>query len=115
MDYPDQLDDRMPAAGLKLAIDSLLRTFPNYRSLGIESAWAGLVPATADSLPIVDEVEELPGLILATGHVYGNLAGPITGRLVAELISGEKLSLSLDELSLYRPSLATPVDGVIRY
>ncbi|MFC9354421.1 NAD(P)/FAD-dependent oxidoreductase [Arthrobacter sp. NPDC057013] len=115
MDYPDQLDDRMPAAGLKLAIDSLLRTFPNYRTLGIESAWAGLVPATADSLPIVDEVEELPGLVLATGHVYGNLAGPITGRLVAELISGEQTTLSLDELSLYRPSLAAPVDGVIRY
>jgi glycine/D-amino acid oxidase-like deaminating enzyme len=60
-------------------------------------------------------VEELPGLILATGHVYGNLAGPITGRLVSELISGEPLSISIDELSLYRPSLKTPVDGVIRY
>lgn len=115
MDYPDQLDDRLPAAGLKLAIDALLRTFPQYRTLGIESAWAGLVPATADSLPIVDEVDQLPGLILATGHVYGNLAGPITGRLVAELISGEHPSLSLDELSLYRPSLSTPVEGVIRY
>ncbi|MDQ0664616.1 glycine/D-amino acid oxidase-like deaminating enzyme [Arthrobacter ulcerisalmonis] len=115
MDYPDQLDDRLPAAGLKLAIDSLLRTFPHYRTLQIESAWAGLVPATADSLPIVDEVNELPGLILATGHVYGNLAGPITGRLVAELISGEQPSVSLDELSLYRPSLSTQVDGVIRY
>lgn len=115
MDYPDQLDDRMPAGGLKLAIDSLLRTFPNYRTLGIEKAWTGLVPATADSLPILDEVEELPGLILATGHVYGNLAGPITGKLVAELISGEELSVSIDELSLYRSSLAAAADGVIRY
>jgi glycine/D-amino acid oxidase-like deaminating enzyme len=115
MDYPDQLDDRMPAGGLKLAIDSLLRTFPNYRTLGVEKAWTGLVPATADSLPILDEVEELPGLILATGHVYGNLAGPITGKLVAELISGEKPSVSIDEMSLYRPSLTQALDGVIRY
>lgn len=115
MDYPDQLDDRMPAAGMKLAIDSLLRTFPNYKNLGIERAWAGLVPATADSLPILDEVEEIPGLVLATGHVYGNLAGPITGKLVSELVSGETLSVSIDELSLYRPSLTSPVEGVIRY
>lgn len=116
MDYPDQLDDRMPAAGLKLAMDSLLQTFPNYQTLGVEGAWTGLVPATADSLPILDEVEELPGLILATGHAYGNLAGPITGRLVAELISDEKLSVSIEELSLYRSTLsAAEQGGVIRY
>jgi glycine/D-amino acid oxidase-like deaminating enzyme len=114
MDYPEQLDDRLPVAGLKMAIDALLRTFPQYQMLGIERAWSGLIPATSDSLPIVDEVDELPGLILATGHVYGNLAGPITGKLVAELISGEQLSLPIDELALDRPTL-TETDGVIRW
>ena len=114
MDYPEQLDDRMPVAGLKMTLDALLRTFPNYRFLGIESAWTGLIPATSDSLPIVDEVDELPGLILATGHVYGNLAGPITGKLVAELISGDELSLPIDDLALTRPTL-TETDGVIRW
>ena len=115
MDYPEQLDDRMPAGGLKMTLDALLETFPNYRGLGIEGVWTGLLPATADSLPIVDEVDEVPGLLLATGHVYGNLAGPITGKLVAELISGEDLTLPLDELALDRASLVEASDGVIRW
>ena len=114
MDFPEQLDDRMPVAGLKMTIEALLRTFPRYQMLGIERAWTGLLPATSDSLPIVDEVDELPGLVLATGHVYGNLAGPITGQLVAELISGEELTLPIDELALDRPTL-TETDGVIRW
>ncbi|MGO4680211.1 NAD(P)/FAD-dependent oxidoreductase [Microbacterium sp. 2MCAF23] len=114
MDYPEQLDDRMPLSGLKMAVDALLETFPNYRSLGVESAWTGLIPATADAMPILDEVDALPGLVLATGHVFGNLAGPITGKLVAELISGEALSLPIDELALDRPEL-TNADAVIRW
>ncbi|MEX0158714.1 MULTISPECIES: NAD(P)/FAD-dependent oxidoreductase [unclassified Microbacterium] len=114
MDYPDQLDDRMPLSGLKMAIDALLQTFPNYASLGVERAWTGLIPATADAMPILDEVDSAPGLVIATGHVFGNLAGPITGKLVAELISEETLSLPIDELALDRPALANP-DGVIRW
>ncbi|GAB3001316.1 FAD-dependent oxidoreductase [Streptomyces pseudoechinosporeus] len=115
MDYPEQLDDRMPLGGLKMTIDALLETFPHYRGLGVEGVWTGLLPATADSLPIVDEVDEAPGLVLATGHVYGNLAGPITGQLVAELISGEELSLPIDEMALDRPALRENSDGVIRW
>lgn len=114
MDYPDQQDDRMPVSGLKMTIDCLLETFPQYRHLGVEGAWTGLIPATGDSLPILDEVDSHPGLVLATGHVYGNLAGPITGKLVAELISDEQLSLPIDELALDREGLAL-TDGVIRW
>jgi glycine/D-amino acid oxidase-like deaminating enzyme len=115
MDYPSDLDDRMPAAGLKMTIDALLESWPQYRSLGVESAWTGLLPTTADSLPIVDEVDALPGLVLATGHVYGNVAGPITGKLVAELLSGEEPSISLAEMALDRPSLEWQTEGVTRW
>ncbi len=114
MDYPEQNDDRMTASGLKMTIDCLLDTFPQYRNLGVEGVWTGLIPVTGDSLPIVDEVESVPGLVLATGHVYGNLAGPITGKLVGELISGEQLSLPVDELALDRPGLKL-TDGAIRW
>ena len=114
MDYPDQLDDRMPAEGLRMALNALLDTFPNYRSLGIEAAWTGLIPATSDAMPIVDEVDAFPGLVLATGHIFGNLAGPITGQLVAEIIAGDNLTIPIEALALDRPSLR-PTDGVIRW
>lgn len=110
MDYPDTMDHRMPIEGLRMVVDSLLRTFPQYRTLGVEAAWTGIIPATADSLPIVDRVPDAPGLVLSTGHVYGNLAGPISGKLVAQLLSDEALDLTLDPLAYGRDSLAL-VDG----
>jgi glycine/D-amino acid oxidase-like deaminating enzyme len=115
MDTLDAIDHRMSAAGLQMTIDSLLHSFPQYKSLGIEGQWMGVLASTADSLPILDEVEEVPGLVLATGHVYGNVAGPITGKLVAELVSGEKTSLSIKELSLKRDSLQVTDDGLDRW
>jgi glycine/D-amino acid oxidase-like deaminating enzyme len=105
MDWPDTIDERMPFLGLKLLIDRFLDVFPHYRSLGIEDTWCGVLPSTADSLPIVGEVPEAPGLFLGTGHVYGNVGGPITGRLLAEMITGAPMTLPVEELSLRRPSL----------
>jgi glycine/D-amino acid oxidase-like deaminating enzyme len=105
MDWPTGIDHRMPFLGLKLMIDRFLDAFPRYRGLGIEDTWCGVFASPTDSLPIVDEVDHAPGLYVATGHVYGNLGGPITGKLLAEMITGADLSLPVDELSLSRPSL----------
>ncbi len=115
MDTLDSIDHRMSAAGLKMTMDSLLHSLPQYRNLGIEGQWMGVLASTADSLPIVDQVDEVPGLVLATGHVYGNVAGPISGKLVAELISGESTSLPIDDLSLKRSGLQVSEDGLDRW
>jgi glycine/D-amino acid oxidase-like deaminating enzyme len=111
---PDRIDDRMSTYALKLVIDAFLDAFPQYHSLGIEGVWTGILPATADSLPIVDAVDAIPGLVLATGHVYGNVAGPITGKLISQLLSGEETSMSIDELALDRPGLYVDADGPLR-
>ena len=37
-------------------------------------------PANADALPILGPVPGLEGLVLNAGHVFGNLAGPISGQ-----------------------------------
>jgi glycine/D-amino acid oxidase-like deaminating enzyme len=88
-----------------MLIDRFLHEFPHYASLGIEGTWSGLLPATADTLPIVGEVEGASGLFLGTGHVYGNVAGPISGKLLAELVAGVPTTLPMDALSPSRPSL----------
>jgi glycine/D-amino acid oxidase-like deaminating enzyme len=105
MDYPDTIDNSATFGGMKLLIDTFLGHFPHYGSLGMERAWSGVFAGTPDSLPIVDEVDEIPGLYLATGHVYGNVGGPITGKLLAQLVVGERTALPMDELSLRRRSL----------
>jgi D-amino-acid dehydrogenase len=70
--------------------------------------WRGLRPCTPDGLPIVGRPAGLENLVLATGHaMMGLTLAPVTGRLVAELLSGERLSHDLGPVSpdRFRPLL----------
>jgi D-amino-acid dehydrogenase len=58
---------------------------------------------TPDGLPIVGRARRLENLVLATGHnMNGLMYGPITGRLVAEIVAGRAPSLDLHPLRLER-------------
>jgi len=70
--------------------------------------WRGLRPCTPDGLPIVGRPAGLANVVLATGHaMMGLTLAPVTGRLVAELMSGEPPSHELRPLSpdRFRPLL----------
>ena len=52
--------------------------------------WLGARPGTPDSLPIIGRAPRHPNLWLAFGHAsIGFALGPVTGRLIAEMMSGE--------------------------
>ena len=52
--------------------------------------WLGARPGTPDSLPIIGRAPRHPNLWFAFGHAsIGFALGPVTGRLIAEMISGE--------------------------
>jgi glycine/D-amino acid oxidase-like deaminating enzyme len=112
MDYPATIDENATFAGMKLLIDTFLHHFPQYGSLGLERSWTGVFAGTADSLPIVDEVDDVPGLFLGMGHVYGNIGGPITGKLLSEMVTGSPTSLPVEELSLRRAGLMEGAEAV---
>ena len=62
--------------------------------------WAGLRPCTPDGLPIVGRPPGLDNVVLATGHaMLGVSLGPITGRLVSEIVAGAPTSLDVAPLS----------------
>jgi D-amino-acid dehydrogenase len=70
--------------------------------------WAGLRPCTPDGLPVIGRPLGVEPLVFATGHARKGLSlAPITGRLVAELVTGERPSLALAPLSpdRFRPLL----------
>lgn len=76
------------------------------RAVGV---WRGLRPCAPDGLPIVGPAPGLSGLVLATGHaMMGLTLAPITGRLVAELVSGRPASYELGPL---RPDRFQPLIG----
>ena len=66
------------------------RLFPVLETLPVGDAWAGLRPWLPDHLPAIGPSRRVPGVWLATGHEGAGVAlGPVTGRLVAQLVTGE--------------------------
>ena len=56
--------------------------------------WMGVRPCTPDMMPIIGPAPKHRGLWFAFGHAHHGLTlGPVTGRLVAEMITGERPSV----------------------
>jgi glycine/D-amino acid oxidase-like deaminating enzyme len=104
MDFPG-LDDRPTVGGVGLMLGVLGDHLPALRELAIERVWAGLLPQTPDALPILGPVDGVDGLWLATGHVFGMLAGPLSGKLIAQLIAGRKPDLDPSPFQYGRESV----------
>jgi D-amino-acid dehydrogenase len=52
--------------------------------------WMGRRPCTPDMMPIIGSAPRHPGLWFAFGHAHHGLTlGPVTGRIVAEMMTGE--------------------------
>jgi glycine/D-amino acid oxidase-like deaminating enzyme len=104
MDFPG-LDDRPTVAGVALTLAVLSDAMPAIKSLAVERVWAGLLPQTPDALPIIGPVPDIEGLLLNAGHVFGNLAGPVSGKMVAQAVTGEATDFDLALFRLDRPGL----------
>jgi glycine/D-amino acid oxidase-like deaminating enzyme len=83
-------DDQRPTVhAIALALGVAADHLPILRDLPIRRAWAGLLAQTPDALPIMDRIPGIDGLFIATGHVFGQLMGPLSGRVIAQTIFGE--------------------------
>jgi glycine/D-amino acid oxidase-like deaminating enzyme len=113
MDYPAGLDARPTLAGIGAISAAISADFPGVADAPIERAWAGLLPYTSDTVPVIDEAE--PGLFVASGHVFGNAAGPMTGRLITQLLQGKPPEIDLSECRLGRPLEAAAPGVTVRW
>jgi glycine oxidase len=74
---------------------------PSLSRSNATRSWAGLRPVTPDMLPILGPDPEHKSLIYACGHSRnGVLMAPLTGDLIADLVTGTPLSF---DLSQFRP------------
>lgn len=97
------LDETINPIRVKGIIDAVPRYFPDFGPGDFEQVpvWRGLRPCTPDGLPYLGRVPRFSNFSVAGGHAMMGLSlGPITGRLMAELLSDEKPSI---DLSLLRP------------
>jgi D-amino-acid dehydrogenase len=86
-------------AGLDLSIDrrrmnAVRRAAAGYvagtDNLPVVQLWSGLRPCSPDGLPVIGRPKAFDNLVVATGHAtIGMSLGPITGTLVAQLVTGE--------------------------
>ena len=82
--------------------ESVPRYFPEFTAEDFRDipVWRGLRPCAPDGLPYLGRFGAYANLTAATGHAMMGLSlAPITGRLVAELLFGEKPSIDVSALS----------------
>ncbi|NKX56675.1 NAD(P)/FAD-dependent oxidoreductase [Arthrobacter mobilis] len=96
MDYPAEVDLFPSLEGLGAIATDIMNDFPGLRKVGIDRVWAGVLPFTSDMVPVIDEIA--PGLIMAAGHVFGNSAGPMSGKLISQLLTGREPEVDMTEV-----------------
>ena len=83
-------------------IDSFCRYFPEFRPSDFEgiNPWRGLRPCSPDGLPYIGRTARFENLSVATGHgMMGLSLGPVTGKLVAGILSGDEPEWDISMLS----------------
>jgi len=101
----------MEMAGLNLHINpsrlsgirkTAMRYYPQFTEADFKgiTPWCGLRPCTPDGLPYLGRAARYDNLTIACGHAMMGLSlGPVSGRIVAQLISGRTPDLDLTLLN----------------
>jgi D-amino-acid dehydrogenase len=67
--------------------------------------WMGRRPALPDTVPVVSKAPSHEGVFFAFGHGhYGLTAAPMTGRLLAGMMTGERMNVDMSPYSIGRYS-----------
>jgi glycine/D-amino acid oxidase-like deaminating enzyme len=85
------LDPQPDGRLLDQAYATLAQTFPVFANVPIVDRWAGFIDVLPDVIPVIGPVNSVPGFFIATGfsgHGFG--IGPAAGRLMADLVIGDR-------------------------
>lgn len=81
----------------------IVELLPGVRQVRVLRQWAGICDMTPDYSPIIGETPGVKGFVVDVGWgTYGFKAGPIAGKMVAELIATRKVPALIQPFSLER-------------
>lgn len=88
-------------------VDAIRRSanayLPGLSDAKVIEIWRGLRPCTPDGLPIIDRSKLFNNLIVAAGHaMLGISLGPVTGRLVSQLVCNERTEVDVKPFTMER-------------
>ena len=101
---------------LNQAKENISAAFPLFKQMKIIERWAGMIDVTPDAVPVISEVDALPGCVIATGfsgHGFG--IGPAAGELAAQMAVNQRLFLDPQPFKLSRfhdGTVIEPIAGV---
>lgn len=76
---------------------------PSFGKVPVIRCYSGLTEWTPDAIPIISFVKEVNGFLIDAGYSgHGFCMGPVSGKLVSELIVEGKASLPLEPFDYYR-------------
>jgi D-amino-acid dehydrogenase len=90
---------------LHAILEAVSTYFPDFDTDTLEliEIWRGLRPCSPDGLPYIGRPRHYDNLIISTGHgMLGISLAPITGKIVAQLASGQRLGMDIDALRIER-------------
>ncbi|MCE7028863.1 NAD(P)/FAD-dependent oxidoreductase [Jiella avicenniae] len=97
------LDPRPSRKAIELILERARRLIPELTSIPVQAAWAGYIDSTPDGVPVIDPAAGPEGFLLAagfSGHGFG--IGPGAGRLIADLVAGDRPTLQHRHYALSR-------------
>jgi len=88
------------ACGVNEIMREALRVMPGLSNATLGEIRVGLRPASADDSPLLGHVPGIDNVFVATGHgAEGLLLGPLSGKLIADLVQGKEPGLDLAPFS----------------
>ncbi len=92
------ISDTINAARVNGIVKSALKYFPEFRADDFKNlpAWSGMRPCSPDGLPYLGRTKRYENLVIATGHaMMGMSLGPVSGKIVGELLDHEKTAVEI--------------------
>ncbi|WP_163323293.1 NAD(P)/FAD-dependent oxidoreductase [Draconibacterium mangrovi] len=84
-------------------INRTQKALPNMEKLDAKKLdiWEGLRPVTPTGIPVIGRTNKYNNLLVATGHaMMGVSLGPITGKIISQLVAGEKPGFDMELMKL---------------
>ncbi|UCB45229.1 MAG: FAD-binding oxidoreductase [Spirochaetota bacterium] len=92
----EQYDIGVTFEAISFQTQKTLQFLPSFKKVAIIRCYSGLTEWTPDGIPIISFVKEIKGFIVDAGYSgHGFCIGPISGKLVSEMIIDGRPSLSL--------------------
>lgn len=84
------LDPEPVKSILEHSIRNLKKAYPAFEQMKVAQTWAGCIDVTPDAVPVISEVEGMPGFFISSGYSgHGFGIGPGAGKLTADLVTGD--------------------------